>query len=121
MTVNPKMPESVDARQLKEWNASGEITGCIVEGPISLDLAMNPASAALKGYESPIAGDADLLVMPDLVSANVLAKAITEIAGGTTARVVLGTRVPIVLVSRAATASDKFNSVALAAFIAPQY
>ena len=120
-TVNPKMPESVDARQLKEWNASGEITGCTVEGPISLDLAMNPASAALKGYESPVAGDADLLVMPDLVSANVLAKAITEIAGGTTAGIVLGARVPIVLVSRAATASDKFNSVALAAYIAPQY
>lgn len=120
-TVNPKMSETVDAQQLKEWNLSGVITGCTVEGPISLDLAMNPESAAIKGYESPVAGDADLLVMPDLVSANVLAKSITELAGGTTAGIVLGARVPIVLVSRASTASDKFYSVAQAAYIATRY
>ena len=120
-TVNPKMQETVDARQLKEWSLSGEITGCTVEGPISLDLAMNPESAAIKGYESPVAGDADLLVMPDLVSANVLAKSITELAGGKTAGIVLGARVPIVLVSRASTASDKFYSVAQAAYIAARY
>lgn len=118
---NSKIIETMDADQLKQWNLEGAITGCTVEGPISLDLAINPESARIKGYQSPVAGDADLFLMPDLISANVLAKSITEIAGGTTAGIVLGARVPIALVSRASTARDKFISVALAAYAAAQY
>lgn len=108
---NPKMKETMDAAEIK---AEG-VEGCIIEGPISYDLAMDPQSAALKGYDSPVAGDADLLVMPDIVSGNVAAKTITVIGGGRTGGVVLGAQVPVLLVSRAASADDKYMSIVLAA------
>lgn len=115
--LNPKMPETVDADALKQKNAEGGITGCVVEGPISLDLAMVKESADIKGYESPVAGDADILVVPDLPAGNLLAKGLTELGGCDTGGVVLGAQLPIILVSRAAKASDKFNSIALAAYV----
>ncbi|MCI8991606.1 MAG: bifunctional enoyl-CoA hydratase/phosphate acetyltransferase [Eubacterium sp.] len=114
---NPKMQETVDAAALKEENEKGIITGCTVEGPISLDLAMKKDAAVIKGYESPVAGDADLLIVPDLVSGNLLAKALTELGGGTTGGLVVGAKVPVILVSRAASASDKFHAIALAAYV----
>lgn len=120
-TVNPKVPETVDAAILKECNQKGEITGCIIEGPISLDLALDEGSAMVKGYESPVAGKADLFMMPDLVSANVLAKSITGIAKGRTAGIVLGAKVPIILVSRSASAEEKYTAIALAAVTAPYF
>ena len=109
--------ETVDAAQLKEWNQSGEITGCIVEGPISLDLAMIEEAAQIKGYVSPVSGDADLLVAPDLCAGNLMVKALTEVGGAQTGGLVLGAKVPVILVSRSAKASDKFNSIALAAYM----
>lgn len=111
--VNPKMKETVDADDIKREG----VAGCIVEGPISYDLAMDPESAPIKGYVSPVAGDADLLVMPDIVSGNVAAKTITTIGGGRTGGVVLGAQVPVLLVSRAASADDKYMSIILAALI----
>ena len=111
--VNPKMPETVDADAIKQAG----VPGCIVEGPISLDLAMDPESAPIKGYVSPVAGDADLLVMPNIVTANAAAKTITVIGGGRTGGVVLGAKVPVLLVSRAASADDKYMSIVLAALI----
>ena len=75
--VNPKMKETVEAAEIKEEG----VEGCIIEGPISYDLAMDPASAPIKGYVSPVAGDADLLVVPDIVSGNIAAKTITVIGG----------------------------------------
>ncbi|SCI54783.1 Phosphate acetyltransferase [uncultured Roseburia sp.] len=113
---NPKMKETVDAAALKELNQKGEISGCTVEGPISLDLAVVKESAAIKGFESPVAGDADLLIVPDLVSGNLMVKALTELGGCTTAGLMVGAKVPIILVSRAAAASDKYYSIALAAY-----
>ena len=101
--VNPKMKETVEAAEIKEEG----VEGCIIEGPISYDLAMDPASAPIKGYVSPVAGDADLLVVPDIVSGNIAAKTITVIGGGRTGGVVLGAKVPVLLVSRAASADDK--------------
>lgn len=117
---NPKMKETVDATALKELNQKGEISGCIVEGPISLDLAFVKESATIKGYESPVAGDADLAIVPDLVSGNVMAKALTELGGCTTGGLMVGAKVPIILVSRAAAASDKYNAIALAAYTGGQ-
>ncbi|MCL2124550.1 MAG: phosphate acyltransferase [Oscillospiraceae bacterium] len=113
--VNPKMPETIDADALKQMNRRGEITGCIIEGPISFDLATDPSAAAIKGYSSPVAGDADLLIVPDFVSGNILVKSLTQFAGTQTAGAVLGAKVPIVFTSRSADASDKYNSIALAA------
>lgn len=111
--VNPKMKETVEAAEIKEEG----VAGCIIEGPISYDLAMDPASAAIKGYSSPVAGDADLLVVPDIVSGNIAAKTITVIGGGRTGGVVLGAKVPVLLVSRAASADDKYMSIVIAALV----
>lgn len=114
-TVNEKMPESVDAAALKRMNEQGEITGCVVEGPISYDLAVCKESAETKGYESPVAGDADLLVCPNIVTANVLIKCLRHSAEALTAGIVIGGRVPVVLNSRAASAEDKYRTMILAA------
>lgn len=111
--VNPKMKETVDAAEIKEEG----IEGCIVEGPISYDLAMDTQAAAVKGYSSPVAGDADILVVPDIVSGNIAAKTITVIGGGRTGGVVLGAQVPVLLVSRSATPDDKYMSIVLAALV----
>ena len=111
--VNPKMPETVDADEIKKEG----IEGCIVEGPISYDLAMDKSSAAIKGYESPVAGDADILVVPDIVSGNIAAKTITCIGGGRTGGTVLGGIVPVLLVSRSASSEDKYLSIIVSALI----
>lgn len=111
--VNPKMKETVEVAEIKEEG----VEGCIIEGPISYDLAMDPASAPIKGYVSPVAGDADLLVVPDIVSGNIAAKTITVIGGGRTGGVVLGAKVPVLLVSRAASADDKYMSIVIAALV----
>lgn len=111
--VNPKMKETVEADAIKQEG----VPGCIIEGPISYDLAMDPSSAAIKGYISPVSGDADILVMPDIVSGNVAAKTITCIGGGRTGGTVLGALVPVLLVSRAATADDKYMSIVISALV----
>ena len=119
--VNPKMPESVDGAELKKMNENGEITGCIVEGPISFDLAVKQGAAAIKGYESPVAGDADLLVVPDIACGNILVKCMTDYAGALTAGTILGAKVPVIVTSRSAEATDKYYSIALAAYSAAGY
>ena len=111
--VNPKMPETVDADEIKREG----IEGAIVEGPISYDLAMDREAARLKGYESPVAGDADILAVPDIVSGNIAAKTITVIGGGRTGGCVLGGLVPILLVSRAASVEDKYLSIVVSALV----
>lgn len=111
--VNPKMPECVDADAIK---AEG-VEGAVIEGPISLDLAMDTEAAAIKGYESPVAGDADILVVPNIVCGNVFAKTVTTIGGGKTCGAVLGALVPVVITSRSATAEDKYMSIVLNALI----
>ncbi len=111
--VNPKMPETVDADEIKKEG----VDGAIIEGPISFDLAMDPGAAAIKGYTSEVAGDADLLVVPDIVSGNIAAKSITVIGGGRTGGTVLGAMVPVMLVSRSATADDKYMSIVISALV----
>ena len=111
--VNPKMQETLDADTLKHL----DIPGCIIEGPISLDLACDPESANIKGYTSSVAGDADILVVPNITSGNVLAKSVTVLGGGRTCGIVLGAQVPIILVSRSATADDKYYTIILGALI----
>jgi phosphotransacetylase len=116
--VNPKVQASVDAAELKALNAAGEISGCIVEGPISFDLATSRESAEIKGYSSPVAGDADFLVVPEIVSGNILVKTLTGMAGAQTAGAVLGARIPVMMFSRSSEASDKYYSIVLAALAA---
>ena len=113
--VNPKMPETIDADKLKEMNLNGEIKNCVVEGPISYDLAMYKEAAKLKGYESEVAGDVDVLVVPDITTGNVLGKSLIYSAKGKMAGIIIGAKVPIILTSRGSSAEEKFLSLALAA------
>lgn len=116
--VNPKMPETVEAAALKEACEKGEFPGCVVEGPISYDLAVVPEAAEIKGYKSPVAGDADLLVVPNITVGNVLVKSLSYSAGGCTAAVVLGAKVPVVITSRSSPIQSKIMGLRLAVSMA---
>ncbi|WP_316979412.1 phosphate acyltransferase [Shumkonia mesophila] len=113
--VNPKIQETVDADALKLMNRQGELPGCIVDGPLSYDLAMNREAAEVKGIDSAVAGDVDLLVVPNLSVGNTLLKALRYSAKATTAGIVVGGKVPLVLTSRAAEVAAKYLPIVLAA------
>lgn len=113
--LNQKAQESVDAAALKEMNQKGEIKGCVVEGPISYDIAISKEIADFKGFESPVAGDADVVITPNMAAGNILGKSWSITAGGTMAGMIVGAKVPIVLTSRGATAEEKFYSIVFAA------
>lgn len=112
--VNQDMQESLDAAVLKKMNQDGRITDCIVEGPISYDLMMSKESADIKGYVSPVTGNTDILLTPDMTTGNLLAKALLFNAGGRMAGIIVGAKAPIVLVSRGATSEEKYLSIVLA-------
>ena len=116
--VNPKMPETVDADALKQMNQNGEITGCVIEGPISFDLSISKESVEIKDYHSPVAGDADVLLVPEITTGNVLFKALSYFAGMTMGGTIVGATVPISMISRASSGEDKYNSILVAAAIA---
>jgi phosphate butyryltransferase len=113
--LNEKMQDSVDAHELAEMNRRGEISGCVVEGPISYDVAMRAEIAALKGYESPNCGNFDVLVVPNITAGNLLGKSLTISAGASMAGIIVGAKIPVVVTSRASSAEEKFNSIALCA------
>lgn len=113
--VNPKMPESVDAHELKMMNQRGEISDCIVEGPISYDLTLSKESAQIKGYNSPVTGDADILVVPNITAGNILGKTLIYSANAKMAGFIVGAKVPIVLTSRGATTEEKYLSLVISA------
>lgn len=112
--VNPKIPGSTDALALKERADSGAFPGCIVDGPIALDLAMMPRAAEIKGYKGAIQGDADLLVVHDISSGNHLGKALINLADYSGGGMIVGARVPIILLSRSDSAAEKYRSIVLA-------
>ena len=116
--LNPKMQATVDAQELHEMNERGEITGCYVSGPVSLDVAVSKESAKHKGFTDKIGGSANILLMPDIEAGNVLYKSIIYFAKGKCAGVVLGAKCPIVLTSRADSDISKFYSIATALLIA---
>ena len=113
--VNPKMIETVEADQLKQMNLAGEIEGCIVEGPLSYDVALSAEIARMKGNSCPHSGDFDVLVMPNLAAGNILGKSWTLTAQSTMAGIIVGAKVPVIIVSRGSTSEEKFLSIALAA------
>ncbi|MBS4538276.1 phosphate butyryltransferase [Clostridium sp. D2Q-11] len=116
--VNPKMPDTVDAASLTEMNENGEITGCMVKGPFALDNAVSKEAAKHKGIDHPVAGDADILLMPDIEAGNVLYKALVFLAGAENAGVIVGAKAPVVLTSRADSDAAKLNSIALGVLMA---
>lgn len=120
--VNPKMPVTVEADQLTQMNEAGDITGCIIDGPLSLDLAVDPEAAKHKGATGrKIQGDADILLFPDIHAGNLVYKAIVHMVPGVKNGCILtGTKVPVILTSRSDTFETKVNSIALAAVVAEE-
>ncbi|WP_442902589.1 bifunctional enoyl-CoA hydratase/phosphate acetyltransferase [Frigidibacter sp. MR17.24] len=117
-TVNPDIPSTLDAAALCKMADRGQISGALVDGPLAFDNAVSPKAAADKGITSAVAGEADILMVPDLESGNMLAKQLTFLAGAEAAGVVLGARVPIVLTSRADSDRARLASCAVAVLVA---
>ncbi len=116
--VMPKMPACVDAALISKMADRGQITGALVEGPLALDVAIDKESAEIKKINSPVAGDADCLVFPNIESGNIFYKANTKLAGGEQGAIVVGAKVPAVLSSRGDSIKTKLYSIALAAILA---
>jgi phosphate butyryltransferase len=114
-TINERMPETGDAQALKALGAKGELGDCFVEGPISLDLTLSKESAAIKGYESPVTGDVDILVVPNIACGNILGKSLVYTGNAKMAGCIVGAKVPIVLTSRGSSAEEKHLSILLSA------
>lgn len=119
--VNPKMPVTVEAAELTRMNEEGEIKNCIVDGPLSLDLAIDPEAAKHKGAENrKIVGDADILLFPDIHAGNLLYKAIVRLSDFKNGCILTGTKAPVILTSRSDSFETKVNSIALAAVVAQE-
>lgn len=113
-SVNENMQATMDAALLSKMNQRDQIRNCIVDGPLAFDNAVSSLSADLKGIESPVAGDTDILVMPDIEVGNVLYKSLIFFAKAKVASVILGAKAPIVLTSRSDSEESKFDSIMLA-------
>ena len=117
-TVNPTVPSTIEAAALCKMAERGQITGGTLDGPLALDNAINEEAAAIKHIVSPVAGRANVLVVPDLESGNMLAKSLSFLAGAAAAGIVLGARVPIILTSRADSVITRLASCAVASLVA---
>jgi phosphate butyryltransferase len=116
--VNPEMPATVDAASLTMMNRRGQITGGYLEGPIALDVPLSKFAADRKGIDSPLTEKTDIFICPDIEAANILYRAILYFAGGESGGVVIGAKVPIILLSRAETPQTKIRSIAIALMVA---
>jgi phosphate acetyltransferase len=117
-TVNPKIPSTVDAAALCKMADRGQIQGGVVDGPLAFDNAISERAAQAKNIDSPVAGRADVLLVPDLESGNIVAKQLQYLAGAGSAGIVLGARVPIVLTSRADSVRTRLASTAVMMLVA---
>lgn len=113
-TVNSKMPATLDAAALCKMSERGQITGGLLDGPLAFDNAISKEAAVTKGIRSEVAGDPDILLVPDLEAGNILAKQLSFLANADSAGLVLGARVPIILTSRADTVRSRIASCAVA-------
>ncbi len=117
-TINPKVTSTIEAAALCKMADRGQIAGGILDGPLALDNAISAEAARIKGIRSPVAGRANVLVVPDLEAGNMLAKSLSFLAGADAAGIVLGARVPIVLTSRADSETARLASCAVASLVA---
>ena len=113
-TVNPKIPSTMEAAALCKMADRGQITGGILDGPLAFDTAVSKHAAEIKHLNSPVTGQADILIVPDLESGNMLAKQLEYLGGAQLAGIVLGARVPVILTSRADSAETRLTSCAVA-------
>ncbi|MBE6052152.1 MAG: phosphate butyryltransferase [Clostridium sp.] len=116
--VNPDMPATVDASLLSKMSDRGQIKGCIVDGPLALDNALSEEAAHHKGITGPVAGKADIIMLPNIETANVMYKTLTYTAEARNGGLLVGTSAPVILTSRADSFETKVNSIALAAVVA---
>ena len=116
--VNPKMPATLDAAELTRMNEEGEITGCMVKGPLAMDNAVSVEAARHKGIDHPVAGNTDILITPDIEAGNILNKSMEYFAKCEKAGCIMGAAKPMVLTSRASSDTSKMNSIALAVLAA---
>jgi len=116
--VNPKVPSTIEAAALCKMVDRKQVTGALVDGPLALDNAIDPEAAQIKGIESPVAGRANVLLVPDLEAGNMLAKSLSFLASADAAGIVLGARVPVILTSRADTVMTRRASCAVAVLVA---
>ncbi|MGF9761290.1 phosphate acetyltransferase [Microvirga sp. 0TCS3.31] len=117
-TVNPKVPSTIEAAALCKMADRGQITGGILDGPLALDNAIDLGAASIKKIQSPVAGQANVLVVPNLEAGNMLAKSLSFLADADAAGIVLGARVPIILTSRADSTITRLASCAVASLVA---
>ncbi len=117
-TVNPKMQATIDGALLSKMNERGQIKGCIVDGPLALDLAVSKEAAAIKKVKSEVAGNADILIFPNIETGNAFYKCTTKLGNSKIAGLVTGTTAPAVLTSRGDSEESKFYSLALGALVA---
>jgi phosphate acetyltransferase len=117
-TVTPEIPSTIEAAALCKMADRGQITGGELDGPLAFDNAISPEAARIKGIKSPVAGQAQILVVPDLEAGNMLAKNLTFLSGADAAGIVLGARVPVILTSRADNVRTRMASCAVAALLA---
>ena len=111
--ANPRMPETLEAEKLTEMNINGEIKDCIVDGPLSMDVAISPESAKVKNTNRRINGDADIILFPDVHAANIAYKILTHLTDIKSGNIIIGTREPVILSSRSDTVEVKINSIIL--------
>ncbi|GIW49306.1 MAG: hypothetical protein KatS3mg079_782 [Caloramator sp.] len=116
--VNPDMRATLDAAALSKMNQRGQIKDCVIDGPLALDNAISIEAAKHKGITSPVAGQADILLVPNIEAGNILGKSLTYFAKAKSAGIIMGAKCPIVLVSRADTHEAKLNSIALGSLVA---
>jgi phosphate acetyltransferase len=117
-TVNPKVLSTIEAAALCKMADRGQITGATLDGPLALDNAISLSAAQIKKIDSPVAGRANVLIVPDLEAGNMLAKSLSFLAGADAAGIVLGAKVPIILTSRADSEITRLASCAVAALVA---
>lgn len=117
-TVNPSIPSTIEAAALCKMADRGQITGGMLDGPLAFDNAISLEAARIKGIKSPVAGQAQILVVPDLEAGNMLAKNLTFLSGADAAGIVLGARVPVILTSRADNVRTRLASCAVASLLA---
>ncbi len=110
---NSRMPETTEAEQLTKMNEQGLIKDCIVDGPLSFDLAISPESAKIKHSQRKINGDADIILFPDVHAANIAYKILTHLSNAKSGNIIIGTRQPVILSSRSDTVDVKLNSIIL--------
>ena len=116
--LNAKAQESVDAAELKERNLKGDIKGCVVEGPISYDIALSKEIADFKGYQSPVAGECDILLAPNIHAGNIMGKMMSVLCNSRLGGFLVGTTHPVIFSSRGSSSDEKFVSICLAAISA---